>query len=186
VLSYGYLNTEITRGCCYFDPADPSALLPSARPSGGAVVSNGVLLRFQDLKGAHLVQSPENKIAANLNYTFDFTAGALTLSTSAFWTDETWYQPFDNPAEHAKAYSITDFRALWRDDQSRYSLIAYVKNAFDQDGVTSAGTSAPAAEFALGSTVVINGVTYQRQSGVTLTHGLVYPRTYGVELQYRF
>jgi iron complex outermembrane receptor protein len=186
ILSYGYLNTEITDGCCYFDPADPSALLPTARPSGGSLVSNGVLLRFQDLKGAHLVQSPENKVAANVNYTFDFTPGSLTLSASAFWTDETYYQPFNNPAVRADAYSTADFRALWRDADDRYSVIAYVKNAFDEDGVSSAGSTSPSAEFATGSTVTINGSTYLRQTGATTSNGLIYPRTYGVELQYRF
>ncbi|RYF98521.1 MAG: TonB-dependent receptor, partial [Caulobacteraceae bacterium] len=33
--SYGYLHTEITKGCCFYDPADPSALKSTARPSGG-------------------------------------------------------------------------------------------------------------------------------------------------------
>nr|QQZ52065.1 TonB-dependent receptor [Phenylobacterium glaciei] len=32
IASYGYLNTEITKGCCFYDPADPSALLPAPSP----------------------------------------------------------------------------------------------------------------------------------------------------------
>jgi iron complex outermembrane receptor protein len=69
--SYGYLNTEITNGCCFYDPADPSGLLPSARLTGGTAVTNNVQLVFQDLKASALYQSPK-KFAFNGNYTFDF------------------------------------------------------------------------------------------------------------------
>ncbi|MFN3523403.1 MAG: TonB-dependent receptor [Phenylobacterium sp.] len=187
LLSYGYLNTEITNGCCYYDPADPSAVLPSAKPAGGSVTSGGVLIRFQDLEGAQLVQSPENKVAFNANYTFDFTPGSLTLSTSWFWTDETYYQPFENPAFRVPSYSTADFRALWRDADDRYSVIAYVKNAFDEEGFTSTGSGAPTAEFnSPNAGLTVGSATYLLQSGSTVTRGLIYPRTFGLELQYRF
>ena len=186
ILSYGYLNTEITSGCCYYDPADPSALLPSAQPAGGSVTSGGVVIRFQDLKGAQLVQSPENKVAFNVNYTFDFEPGSLTLSSSLFWTDETAYQPFDNPAFKVPAYSTADFRALWKDVEDRYALIAFVKNAFDEEGFTSTGSGAPTAEFSPAATTTVDGQTTLVQTGNTVPRGLIYPRTFGVELQYRF
>jgi iron complex outermembrane receptor protein len=178
MLSYGYLNTEITEGCCFYDPADPSALLPSAQPAGGSVVASGVLIRFQDLKGAQLYQSPENKLAFNANYTFDFTPGSLTLSTTATWTDETTYQPFDNPAFKVPDYGTVDFRALWRDADDRYSVIAFVKNATDEEGFTSTGSTTPVAEFAAGTPIV--------NTSTQIVRGLIYPRTFGMELQYRF
>jgi iron complex outermembrane receptor protein len=187
IASYGYLNTEITEGCCYYDPADPSALLASARPKGGTATSNGVLLVFQDLKGSQLYQSPENKFAVNANYTFEFTPGSLILSGTYTWTDKTTYQPFDNPAFEVPSYGTADFRALWKDGQDRYQLIAYVKNAFEDEGFTSTGSTYPTAIFGNPNPgLVVNGKTYLRQTGTAITRGLIAPRTYGVEVQYRF
>jgi iron complex outermembrane receptor protein len=185
--SYGYLNTKITDGCCFYDPADPSALLPSARPSGGTAVTNNVLLVFQDLKGSPLYQSPKNKFALNANYTLDFEPGSLTLSGTYTWTDKTIYQPFKNPAFSVPSYGTADFRAIWRDGQDRYTVIGFIKNAFDKSGYNSTSSTNPTAVFGSPNPgLVYNGVTYLRQTDVAITRGLIAPRTYGVELQYRF
>jgi iron complex outermembrane recepter protein len=192
--SYGYLNTKITEGCCFYDPADPSALLPSARPSGGTAITGGpatgfVLLRFQDLNGSPLYQSPKNKFAFNGNYTFDFDPGSLTFSATYTWTAKTIYQPFDNPAFSVPSYGTADFRAIWKDAQDRYTLIAYIKNAFDKEGFTSTGSTNPTAVFASPNATFAcaspNGQCLT-QTGTSITRGLIAPRTYGVELQYRF
>lgn len=178
--SYGYLNTRITKGCCFFDPADPSALLPGAKPVGTAAVVNGVAIIGQNIAGSPLYQSPKNKFAFNGNYTFDFDPGSLVLSATYTWTDKTIYQPFANDAAfQVPAYGTADFRAIWNDTQKRYSAIAFVKNAFDKVGYTSTGSTNPTATFGLGA----SGLT---QDGVAITRGLIQPRTYGVELQYRF
>jgi iron complex outermembrane receptor protein len=185
--SYGYLNTEITEGCCFYDPADPSALLSGAKPKGGSAVTNGVLLVFQDLKGSQLFQSPENKFALNGNYTFDFTPGSLILSATYTWTDKTIYQPFNDPAFQVPSYGTADFRALWKDGQDRYQLIAYVKNAFEEEGFNSTSSTNPTAIFANPNPgLVVNGTTYLRQTGTAISRGLIQPRTFGVEVQYRF
>ena len=34
--------------------------------------------------------------------------------------------------------------------------------------------------------LVVGGTTYLRQTGTAITRGLIQPRTYGIELQYRF
>lgn len=185
--SYGYLHTEITRGCCFYDPADPSALLPGARPTGGTAVTNGVLLRFQDLQGSRLYQSPENKFAFNANYTFDFTPGSLTLSGTYTWTDTTIYQPFNDPAFEVPAYGTADLRAIWKDAANRYSVIGFVKNVTEEEGFTSTGSTNPTAVFGSPNAgLVVGGATYLQQTGVAVTRGLIQPRTYGLELQYRF
>ena len=185
--SYGYLHTEITKGCCFYDPADPSALKSTARPSGGTAVNNGVLFRFQDLAGSKIYQSPENKFALNANYTFDFTPGSLILSGTYTWTDETTYQPFDNPDFAVPAYGTADLRVLWKDAQDRYSLIGYVKNVTDEEGFTSTSSTNPTAVFADPNPgLAVGGTTYLRQTSTSITRGLIQPRTYGVELQYRF
>jgi iron complex outermembrane receptor protein len=181
--SYGYLNTEITKGCCFYDPADPGALLPGARPSGSSTTTNGVRLVFQDLKGSPLYQSPKNKFAFNANYTFDFAPGSLILSGTYSWTDKTIYQPFNDAAFSVPAYGTADFRAIWKEARNKYSLIAYVKNAFDQQGYTSTGSTNPYAIFGSPSPAIGVGGP---QTAVAITRGLIQPRTYGLELQYRF
>ncbi|MDE2488938.1 MAG: TonB-dependent receptor, partial [Alphaproteobacteria bacterium] len=178
--SYGYLNTKITSGCCFYDPADPSALLPGSRPAGQAVTLNGVKIQPQNIEGSPLYQSPKNKFAINGNYTFNFEPGDLILSATYTWTDKTIYQPFGNdPAFAVPAYGTTDFRAIWNDAAKKYSVIAYVKNAFNKTGFTSTGSTNPTATFGLGASGLY-------QDGVAITRGLIEPRTYGVELQYRF
>jgi iron complex outermembrane receptor protein len=185
--SYGYLNTKITKGCCFYDPADPSALLPGAQPKGGTATTNGVLLVFQDLKGSPLFQSPKNKFAFNANYTFDFAPGSLIFSGTYTWTDKTIYQPFDDAAFSVPSYGTADFRAIWKDGNDRYSLIGFVKNAFNEEGFTSTGSTNPTAVFGDPNPgMVVNGTPYLRQTGVSITRGLIQPRTYGMELQYRF
>ncbi len=187
IASYGYLNTEITKGCCFYDPADPSALLPGAQPKGGTATTNGVLLVFQDLKGSQLFQSPENKFAFNANYTFDFTPGSLILSGTYTWTDSTIYQPFNDPAFEVPAYGTGDLRAIWKDADNKYTLIASVKNVTDEEGFTSTGSTNPTAVFGNPNPgLVVGGKPYLRQTGVAITRGLIQPRTYGLELQYRF
>ena len=183
--SYGYLNTEITRGCCFYDPADPGALDPAATPSGGSALSNGTRLVFQTLEGSNLYQSPENKFAFNGNYTFDFTPGSLILSASYTWTDETIYQPFKSRDLVVPSYGVADFRVLWNDIDDRYTLIGFVKNAFDEEGYNSTSSTNPNAIFDQpnpGSAAT--GTLTQTRTAIS--RGLIQPRTYGVELQYRF
>ncbi|MET0274502.1 MAG: TonB-dependent receptor [Phenylobacterium sp.] len=175
--SYGYLHTKITKGCCFYDPADPGALDPAATPSGGSATSNGTALVFQTLVGSKIYQSPENKFAFNGNYTFDFDAGSLIASVTYTWTDKTFYQPFKSAANSVPAYDNTDARLLWKDGQDRYTLIGFVKNIFDEKGYTSNGSTTPTAIFD-GTSLV--------QTRTAITRGLIQPRTYGVELQYRF
>ena len=187
IASYGYLHTEVTKGCCFYDPADPSALLSGAKPQGGTAVTNHVLLVFQNLKGSQLFQSPENKFALNANYSFEFTPGTLILSGTYTWTDKTIYQPFNDPAFQVPAYGTADFRALWKNAGTKYEVIAFVKNAFDEKGYTSTGSTNPTAVFGDPNPgLVVGGVGYLRQTGLNITRGLIQPRTYGLEVQYRF
>ena len=171
--SYGYLHTEITKGCCFYDPADPGALDPNATPSGGVVVSNGTRLVFQTLEGSRIYQSPKHKVAANANYTFDFEPGSLILSATYTWTDKTFYQPFKSAANSVKAYDNTDFRALWVDGEDGFTVIGFVKNAFDQKGFTSNGSTTPTAIFDLPNP----GVGTIAQTRTAITRGLIQPRT---------
>ena len=107
-------------------------------------------------------------------------ARSLTFSATYTWTDKTIYQPFNDPAFQVPSYGTADFRAIWKEAKNQYSVIAFVKNAFDKEGFTSTGSTNPTAVFGPASG---GGLT---QTGVAITRGLIQPRTYGIELQYRF
>ncbi len=164
--SYSYLNTELKSGCCFVDTADPRALKAGARPTG-ATLPNGS--RPQTLVGNRLPLTPENKVNLGANYTFEFTPGNLTLGGTYTFTDEQQAVVFAQDGFTSPANEVVDFRALWKDGQDRYTIIGYVKNAFDELAYQDFRTGSPSA----------SGV--QRQ---TLKPN--FPRTYGVEIQYRF
>ena len=146
------------------------------------MVSNGTRLVFQTLKGSNIYQSPKHKFAGNANYTFNFDAGDLILSATYTWTDKTYYQPFKSEANRVKAYDVTDFRMLWNDGDYRFTVIAFVKHAFDNKGFTSNGSTTPTAIFDNPNP----GVGTIVQTRTAITRGLIQPRTYGAELQVRF
>jgi len=162
-LNYGYLHTKITDGCCFVDSADPGGVADGAQPVG---VANGRVT--QSVVGNKLPLSPENKWTVGFNYTLGFTPGSLTFTGMYTDTDDQQSSIWTNPAYVAPSFEVADFRVLWNDAQNRYTVIGFVKNAFDEVGYGSVTPSSP--------TLV----------GVRKEVSLNFPRTYGMELQYRF
>jgi iron complex outermembrane receptor protein len=165
--SYAYLNTEVRTGCCYIDTADPTATGPGAQPSG-ARLPNGS--QPQTLVGNSLPLSPRNKFTIGANYTFDLGASTLTVNGTVTHTDDQQSTIWNNPIYTSPANDIADFRAIWRPRDSGLTVIASVKNAFDEVAYQSS----------LANPAAITAVGYRQQ--VILN----YPRTYGMELQYKF
>jgi iron complex outermembrane receptor protein len=165
-LTYSYLDTEIKdESLCVTDPSDRLAQAVNAQPCTAAPVGGS---RPQYLKGNSLQNSPESKIATNLNYTFIFPAGSFIVSGTWTYRDEIFSTVFTREHDRAPAYSETDFRLLWRDAKDRFTVIGYLQNAFDDEGYERASSS-------------------QSAWGVqSRTLHLTAPRTYGLELQYRF
>jgi iron complex outermembrane recepter protein len=155
-----YVDSEITRGCCFQDTTDPGAVAPGAQPvaPGGA----------QTLVGNSLPNSPEVKYTIGANYTWNWTPGALTFGGTYSYTDDLQANVFSNPVARAEENEIADFRLLWNDAQNRYTIIGFVKNAFDEVAYIRSTGSSPTAV------------------GSRRTVGLTYPRTYGAEVQFRF
>jgi iron complex outermembrane recepter protein len=174
LLSYGYLDATVQKGCCYVDGADPYALQPSAHKVGSPA-SNGD--QTQSIVGQTVPESPRNKIAVNGNYTFNFAPGTLNLSASGIWKDATYDSVFNRPYNKAPSYDQVDLRATWTDIHKRYSIIAFVKNSFDSNGYDNVSGTEVTPSF-LGGTVPAGTVAR--------TVSLTPPRTYGVQLQYRF
>ncbi|HKQ15992.1 MAG TPA: TonB-dependent receptor [Steroidobacteraceae bacterium] len=160
-LNASYNDTEITRGCCFQDTTDPAGVAPGAKvvdPASGA----------QTLVGNHLPNAPELKYTVGANYTFNWAPGSFTIGGTYSFTDDLQSNVFSNPIATADSNEIADFRMLWNDAKNRYSIIGFVKNAFDETGYIRSAGSSPTAV------------------GSRRTVGLIYPRTYGAEVQFRF
>ncbi|MFZ5728764.1 MAG: TonB-dependent receptor [Pseudomonadota bacterium] len=164
-LNYAYLNTELQNGCCFVDTADPQAVQPGANPSGPPL-ANG--MQPQSLVGNDLPLAPENKVSVGGTYNWDFATGTLTAGATHTYTAEKQTTIFAQPGYTAGDTNVTDFRLLWRDIEDRYTLIGFVKNAFDEEGLDSSNVTTPSA------------------TGARQTVKPIFPRTFGVEIQYRF
>ncbi len=150
-LAYAYLNTEITDG----------ALVSDTARNGAPVVP---------IAGNPLPQSPENKIVLQGNYTWHLDAGSVTAGTVYSWVDTQQSTIFDTRDYRAPAFALWDLRMLYRDNDDRFTVIGYVKNALNEEGFGS-----------------VTGGVYNASLGISPSSGtLLPPRTYGVELQFRF
>ena len=165
LLSYSYLNATVTQSVPFVDGADPLATQPGARPVGPVVAGQ----QAQSVVGATLPESPPNKIGLNGSYRFDFKPGSLTLSASYIWKDKTYDSIFNRAYNQAPSYSQVDLRALWNDASDRYTIILYAKNVGDTKGY----------DYAFGTALADTG-------GVATTYSYTPPRTFGVELRYKF
>ena len=163
--NYAYLNAKVAEGCCFVDQADPRALAPGARPTGPALANGN---QPQTLVDNRLPLSPEHKFTVGGNYTWDFNAGSLTANGSYTWTGDQQSTIFANPIYESPQNEIADFRLLWRDVDDRYTLIAFVKNAFDEVAYQSSTATSPSA-VGPRRTVILN-----------------FPRTFGAEVHFRF
>jgi len=166
--NYSYLDTEIDDKRCFVDGADTGiagVLAPDARPCGTPTLG---VQTPQLIDGGELPSAPHNKIAFNANYTFFTGPGNLTLGATWTYKDDAYYSVFSREAYLAPSYDQADFRALWNASDNRYTIIAFVNNAFDDVGYEAAGAS----QSAWGTQ--------------TRTLSLTAPRTYGIEVQFRF
>ena len=118
--------------------------------------------------GNNLPLAPENKVSLGGTYAWDFTSCTRTFSTTYTYTGEKQTTIFAQPGYTAGDTSVADFRLLWRDLEARYTLIGFVKHAFDEAGLDSSSVSTPSA------------------AGPRQTVKPIFPRTFGVELQDRF
>ncbi|MCR5877892.1 TonB-dependent receptor [Phenylobacterium sp. J367] len=172
--NYSYLSAELKEACCFQDPEDPRGIQDGVVLAGNtpAAIANPATALNQDLKGAKLPSSTPHRFTVNANYTWVFDAGSLVGSVTHVWKDETYYSIFNRYYNQAKAWNQTDARLLWNDADDRFTVIGYVKNIFEQEGVSGADGSR------------IN--TGPNTGYVNRTISYVPPRTYGVEVQYRF
>jgi iron complex outermembrane receptor protein len=176
LFNYAYLNAEVKEACCFVDGVDTGAIQPEANPSGPASGTN----QGQTLVGETVPQSPKHKAALNVNYTFHFAAGSLNVGATDIWKDETYFSVFNRWYNLAPSYNQVDARMTWTSEDNHYSIIAYGRNILDEDGFDGAGAGFQ-NQIPLGGP---NVRTIPRV--IARNYSLTPPRTYGMELQYRF
>jgi iron complex outermembrane receptor protein len=190
LIDYSYLDAKIKQSVGTIDPADPTASLPTAKPTGpaaGTDVYTGLPVRGQNLSGNVLPNSPKNKVAINWLYTFDLAGslGTLTPSITYIYRDKQYGSIFNEAASVAPSWDQWDARLTWKPTGRHLTVILYGKNLGNKLGYE--GGAAPFRLAGATGPATI-GATYTNsvQGGVYSTYPLTPPRTYGIELQYKF
>lgn len=192
-LTYSLDDTAVESGCsyaggkfvgtCYVDAADPEGLLPGAHPIGPMQITATGPQQVQSVKGNELPQAPRNKLAFNANYTWVFDPGNLTLSGSFVWKDKMYAGVFERAAESAPSWDEVDLNLMWSGDHDKYEILAYVKNLFDTIGYDAAGAGVPLNN---GYNMITVGGQQYPEIRTADAYDLTPPRTYGVEVRYKF
>ena len=207
LFNYSYLNSEIRRASGVVDPADPAALDPDATPLGSigdcvarqatpsaadncpadvfTALTGGGFQLGQDLKGQKLPNAPKHKVALNVNYTWLFEAASLTASASYTWRDAQYGSIFNRAYSRSPSWEQVDARVTWTPANERYTVILFAKNIFDEVGYEGGATAARRAGY-VGSATAGGSTIIPVTQGVATSYPLTPPRTYGIELQYRF
>jgi iron complex outermembrane receptor protein len=193
--NYSYNDAHIKQLTGIIDPNDPTGVAAGAKPIGAlstcaanptAVcdIYSGNIVRAQNLAGNALPNSARNKVALNVTYTVELDKGSLSPSLSYIWRDKQYGTIFDRSYYQAPSWDQVDARLTWKDKDNKYSIIGYVKNVFDSVGYESGSTATRYSGLATGGIPMV--LTGLGDHGVSPTYYLTPPRTYGVELQYRF
>jgi iron complex outermembrane receptor protein len=198
LFNYGYTNPEIEESQALISALDPWGRDPGAKPVGNRL-SNGQT--GQTLKGDILPFSPKNKIALNGTYTVDMEDGStLDLSASYFWQDIAYSSIFNRWATKIPSWDQVDARFTWTNSDGNISLIGFARNLFDDIAYDSRGGGRRIGNVARDVPLQLCGsspaTTVQHTptapTGVlqndclTISETYRPPRTYGVELQFRF
>ena len=106
-------------------------------------------------------------------YTWRFDPGSLAASASVVWKDATYGSPFNRSYTLAQSYTQVDARLVWKDARDRFSAILFCDNIFN--AVNYDGVFGLYAGNTPGGSEIIDHIA-----------SLTAPRTFGLELQYRF
>jgi iron complex outermembrane receptor protein len=159
----------------------------------------------QNLAGNRLPNSPKNKIAVNLLYTWNIeNFGSLTPSVSYVWRDVQYGTLFTRSYNAAPSWDQWDARIRYQSEDGKYEFFVYGKNIFNTIGYDAgayatrlAGTvNQPCGAFCFAETNFVQGVNnpvgYGAVRGEDVTTGTVTtysptpPATYGIEFHYKF
>ena len=159
-LDYGWNPTEITKSALFVDVND--------NVNTGAV----------SIVGNDLPQAPEHKVAVNGTYTFQTDAGNIIAGATYLYRSESYANIFTREYNSAESWDQLDLRVLWMPTGGKYTVIAYVKNALDEDGYAAAVAASQRNNSAT--------VPTDRYLNGARNFELTPPRVFGLEVQYRF
>jgi iron complex outermembrane receptor protein len=182
LFNYAYLDATVKEGCCFVDGVDNLAIQPGAQPEGPPTRNAGgvITAQGQSVVGDIVPQSPKHKAALNLNYTFHLSPGTLNVSATDVWKDETYFSMFNRWYNLAPSYNQLDARMTWSSADNHYTVIAFGRNLLDEDGFDGAGATYQ-------NQIPFGGVNLRTiPRAISRNFSLTPPRTYGLELQYRF
>jgi iron complex outermembrane receptor protein len=191
-LSYSYDYTAFLTGCsgtitggvltpapgtaCVVNTEDPLGTGPGAKVVPGQVGAN----LDQSIKGSPIPEAPRNKIAVSGAYTFHFDPGNLTVSATYSWRDTQGGSLFNTPYNTSPSWYDVDLRAIWSGNHDRYEIIGFIKNLTN----TVQYQSGPASVGLLGNATTATTNALGRD--YVESYGLNPPRTFGVEVRYKF
>jgi iron complex outermembrane receptor protein len=159
----------------------------------------------QNLKGYKLPNAPKNKIAVNVLYTFKTDVGDFTPSVSYVWRDRAYGLFFTENYWAAPKWDQWDARVTYTSANKRFEAIAFIKNigntwGYDQGAVAS--RAAGTVDIYNPATGLYTSVNYVQglngpagfnahlagtnNMGIFQTLYPTPPRTFGVELHYKF
>lgn len=126
----------------------------------------GTLLR--DLDGLRLTRAPEWKYTLGLQIDRPLgRLGDLSLRADYAWQSKVYFTVFNIDAASQDAYGLLGARARWASPDERWQVTAFAENLTDERYFTN---------------LVLTGAFY----GAEFIGPLGPPRTYGVEVSYRF
>ena len=132
------------------------------------------------MNGNPLPNAPLNKVAISAFYTWHFDPGNLTAGGSFVWRDTQVGTVFNRFYYTAPSWDDFDIRATWSGDHDRYEVIAFMKNVFNTLQYNVGAAGAGLLGNANSHTTAALGFNYVSD------YELAPPRTFGVEVRYKF
>ncbi len=207
LFNYSYLDSHITKSRGAVDPADPAALDPRANPIGSlaacvaaqatpattdncptdvfTALTGGGFQLGQDLKGQKLPNAPKHKVALNANYTWDLDDASVTASATYTWRASQYGSIFNRSYTRSPSWDQVDARLTYKPASDKFTAILFVRNLFDTIGYEGGAGAARRAGY-LGPTTAGGSTVIPVVQGIATSYPITPPRTWGVELQYRF
>lgn len=101
----------------------------------------------QDLSGDDLPNSPDWRVTFNANYLIPLESMpfGLVLNGNYRWQDDVLFSMAQDEGTIQDSYAILDMSIELRDDDERYSITAFVKNATDEFYVSAINSAHPAS-----------------------------------------
>jgi len=158
--NFSYTHSEYDSS---FDVNDPN---DASRPPS---LFNPLAISI-DLKGKQMLQVPEMKGGVYASYALNFAdRGQVTFLANWTWIDDVYFSAFEAPQDKAPSYQRTDARITWSSPSTAWTVAGFVNNVFDDIGLRQIDHYGAGED-----------IDFMRSGANTN------PRTYGVEVDYKF